>query len=64
MYVLQHSRLDILISYHSFVDRDMFMRFQGGNVVHKSTREATQCLLYDCKTLDKQPFTLERSVCR
>ena len=61
MYILQHSRLDILISYRSFVDRDMFMRFQGGDVGHKSTRE--QCL-YDCKTLDKQLFTLERSVCR
>ena len=64
MYVLQHSRLDILISYHSFVDRYMFMRFQGGDVGHKSTCEAMQCLLCDCKTLDKQPFTLKCSVCR
>ena len=64
MYVLQHSRLDILISYHSFVDRYMFMRFQGGDVGHKLTCEAMQCLLCDCKTLDKQPFTLKCSVCR
>jgi len=35
------------------------MRFPGGGVGHKSTREATRCLLDDRETLDKEPFTLE-----
>ncbi|KAF8675505.1 hypothetical protein AX14_005100, partial [Amanita brunnescens Koide BX004] len=30
-----------------FVDRDMFMRFRGGGVGHKSTREATDLFLPD-----------------
>ena len=37
----------------------MFMRFRGGGVGHKSTCEATQCLLSDHEDLDKRPFTLE-----
>ena len=38
----------------------MFMRFRGGGVGHKSTCEATQCLIGDREDLDKRPFTLER----
>lgn len=38
----------------------MFMRHRGGGVGHKSTREATRCLLNDRETLDKQPFIPER----
>ncbi len=38
-------RISYLITLNRFVDRDMFMRFRGGGVGHKSTREATnQCL--------------------
>lgn len=37
----------------------MFMRHRGGGVGHKSTREATRCLLDDRETLDKQSFVLE-----
>ena len=39
----------------------MFMRFRGGGVGHKSTRKATQCLLDNRETLDKEPFTLENN---
>lgn len=28
-----------LISYYSFVDRDMFMRYRGGGIGHKITRD-------------------------
>lgn len=38
----------------------MFMRYRGGGVGHKSTCEATRCLLDNRETLDKQPFILER----
>jgi hypothetical protein len=38
----------------------MFIRYRGGGVGHKSTREATHSLLNDHETLDKQPFILER----
>ena len=41
-----------LIFLFSFVDRDMFMRFCGGGVGHKSTREATNCFLADRDMLD------------
>ncbi|KAI6104250.1 hypothetical protein F5141DRAFT_1065063 [Pisolithus sp. B1] len=43
-----------------FVDRNMFMRFRGGAVGHKTTHEATRCLLDDRDKLDRRPFTLER----
>ena len=43
----------------SFVDRDMFMRYRGGGVGHRVTREAMRCLLNDRDVLDKQPFTFE-----
>ncbi|KAG2339697.1 hypothetical protein BDR05DRAFT_916879 [Suillus weaverae] len=36
-----------------FVDRDMMMRFHGGGVGHKSTREATAVFLEDCDPLDE-----------
>ncbi|KAG1811133.1 uncharacterized protein BJ212DRAFT_1579186 [Suillus subaureus] len=35
-----------------FVDRDMFMRFRGGGVGHKSTRSATQIFRNDHDPLD------------
>jgi hypothetical protein len=35
-----------------FVDQDMFMRFQGGGVGHKSTRKETDQFLSDCHVLD------------
>ncbi|KAG2149214.1 hypothetical protein DEU56DRAFT_729383 [Suillus clintonianus] len=35
-----------------FVDRDMFMRFRGGGVGHKSTCNATQIFRNDCDPLD------------
>jgi len=37
----------------------MFMRFRGGGVGHKSTREATYCILGDRDALNKVSFTLE-----
>jgi len=37
----------------------MFMRFWGGGVGPKSTHKVTRCLLDDCETLDKEPFTLK-----
>jgi hypothetical protein len=42
-----------------FVDRDMFMRFRGGGVGHKTTREATQSFYEDRDALDSVPFTKE-----
>lgn len=45
--------------YTSFVDRDMFMQYRGGGVGHKSTHNATKCLLEDRDKLDKRSFTLE-----
>ena len=36
----------------SFVDRDMFMRFRGGGVGHKSTNEATRCAYEDRDVMD------------
>ena len=39
----------------------MFMRYRGGGVRHKSTQEATCCLLHDCETLDKRSFTFEHN---
>jgi len=44
---------------YSFVDRDMFMRYHGGVVGHKTTQEETKCLLGDHDKLDKVPFELE-----
>lgn len=44
---------------YSFVDRDMFMRYRGGAVGHKTTQEETKCLLGDRDKLDKVPFELE-----
>jgi hypothetical protein len=41
----------------SFVDRDMFMRFRGGGVGHKSIRRATNRFLQD-----RWPEELERVV--
>lgn len=35
-----------------FVDRDMMMRFRGGGVGHKSTREVTDQFLVDCDLMD------------
>ncbi|TFY53971.1 hypothetical protein EVG20_g9898 [Dentipellis fragilis] len=35
-----------------FVDRDMFMRFRGGGVGHKSTRDATRCFYDDHDPMD------------
>jgi len=43
-----------------FVDRDMFMRFRGGGVGHKSMRTEMRCLLDDRDTLDKLPFKMEK----
>lgn len=37
----------------------MFMRFRGGGVGHKSTREATQSFFEDRDALDSVPFTKE-----
>lgn len=38
---------------YRFVDRDMFMRYRGGAVGHKSTRNATHCVFNDRDPLDK-----------
>lgn len=38
----------------SFVDRDIFMRYWGGGVGHKSTRDATDFFLSDRDTADIQ----------
>ncbi|KAG2028813.1 hypothetical protein BDR03DRAFT_1019306 [Suillus americanus] len=46
--------------FYRFVDRDMFMRYRGGGVGHKSICEATKCLLDDRDALDKLPFTIEK----
>jgi hypothetical protein len=43
--------IDICIC-NSFVDRDMFMRFRGGGVGHRTTREATNVFLSDRDRLD------------
>ena len=43
----------LLTRFNRFVDRDMMMRFRGGGVGHKSTREATNCFLPDRDALDK-----------
>jgi len=45
----------LLTTTHStrFVDRDMFLRFRGGGVGHKATRESTQCCLDDLDVLDQ-----------
>lgn len=37
----------------------MFLRFRGGGVGHKTTREETGCLLNDRDDLDKMPLILE-----
>lgn len=44
---------------YSFVDRDMFMRYCGGAMGHKTTQDETRCLLDDRDELDKIPFELE-----
>ena len=44
---------------YSFVDRDMFMRYRGGAVGHKTTQDETRCLLDDRDELNKAPFKLE-----
>ena len=38
--------------YSRFLDRDMVMRYRGGGVGHKSTRQATQCVFDDRDELD------------
>lgn len=52
-----HHRICLLPSSNSFilirfVDRDMFMRFRGGGVGHKSTRKETNRFLSDRHVLD------------
>jgi hypothetical protein len=42
----------------------MFMRFRGGGVGHKTTREETQCLLDNRDELDKVPFVMESEINR
>ena len=37
-----------------FSDRDLMMRFRGGGVGHKATREATDFFRKDCDRLDMQ----------
>ena len=44
---------------YSFVDRDMFMRYRGGAIGHKTMRKETKCLLEDRDKLDNIPFMLE-----
>jgi len=41
-------------------DRDMFMRFRGGGVGHKSMRTEMRCLLDDRDELDKRGFEKEK----
>ena len=36
--------------FHRFVDRDMFMRFRGGGVGHKATREHTEHMSQEADT--------------
>ena len=43
-----------------FVDRDMFMRFRGGGVGHKSMRTEMCCLLDDRDELDERDFKKEK----
>ncbi|KAF9235589.1 hypothetical protein BU15DRAFT_64686 [Melanogaster broomeanus] len=40
-----------------FIDRDMIMRYRGGGVGHRSTREATCVLLHDQDVLDTLAWT-------
>jgi hypothetical protein len=40
-----------------FADRDLMMRFRGGGVGHKTTREATDSFKRDRDPLDGQPVT-------
>jgi hypothetical protein len=40
----------------SFVDRDMFMRFRGGGIGHKSTNEATRCAYEDRDVMDTTDY--------
>lgn len=40
----------------SFVDRDMFMRFRGGGVGHKSTSQATQFAYDDRDVMDTNNY--------
>ena len=40
------------------------MRFRGGGVGHKTTREETRCLLDDRDELDKVPFVMESEIDR
>lgn len=35
------------LKFHSFVDRDMFMRYRGGGVGHAAVREATDSFMAD-----------------
>lgn len=42
-----------MIYLHSFVDRDMMMRYRGGGVGHTSIRDATDWFLNDRDNLDK-----------
>lgn len=39
-----------------FVDRDMFMRFRGGGVGHKSTNENTRCAYEDRDVMDTTDY--------
>ena len=43
---------DILTYIFSFVDHDMFMRFRGGGVGHKMTRDLDELLQSDCTIVD------------
>ena len=45
------------IKFNSFSDRDLLMRFRGGGVGHKSTREATDSFRSDRDRLDTQLVT-------
>jgi hypothetical protein len=40
----------------SFLDRDMFMRFRGGGVGHKSTSQATQFAYDDRDMMDANDY--------
>src|SRR6267154_2024246 len=43
---------EILTYIFSFVDHDMFMRFRGGGVGHKMTRDLDELLQSDCTIVD------------
>jgi hypothetical protein len=51
-----------LIIFNRFSDRDLMMRFRGGGVGHKSTREATDFFKKDRDHLDTQDKADENQV--